>query len=274
MVFTVEKLNNGVEIPVLGLGVYLTDDYGEMKDTVKWAIEKGYTSFDTAQMYKNEHLLGNAIKDLKLNRDKLFITSKVDIKNMGYENTLKSFEESREKLQASYIDMFLVHWPGQKKERLIETYKAMEDLYKQGKIRVIGVCNCEPKHLNWILEECETVPAINQVERHPFFNDKKLFDWCNQRNIRLEAWAPLNRGNFDNPRIKKIAEKYNRTPAQIILRWDIQSGYIVIPKSVHKERIFENANIFDFELREEDIENLNNMNTGARTSFDPATFDF
>lgn len=274
MTFLTKKLNNGVEIPVVGLGVYQTNSFEEMLNAVKWASDAGYTSFDTAQMYKNENLLGKALKEAGLDRKELFITSKVDLHNMGYENTIKSFEESLQKLETEYLDLFLVHWPGQKKERLVETYKAMENLYKQGKIRAIGVCNCEPKHIDWILEECEVVPAINQVERHPFQNDKKLFEFCSQKGINLEAWAPLNRGNFDNPKIKEIANWYERTPAQIILRWDIQSGYIVIPKSVHRERIFENADIFNFELSIEDMETLDNMNTGVRTSFAPETFDF
>lgn len=274
MAFIKTILNNGVEIPVLGLGVYQTNHFEEMLSAVKWASEAGYTSFDTAQMYKNEHLLGRAFKEAGLNRNDLFITSKVDLMNMGYENTIKSFDESLQKLQTDYLDMFLVHWPGQKKERLIRTYKAMEDLYNQGKVRVIGVCNCEPEHLDWIMEECQVVPAINQVERHPFLNDKKLFEFCSKSGIKLEAWAPLNRGNFNNPKLLEIADKYERTPAQVILRWDIQSGYIVIPKSVHKERIIENADIFNFELTKSDIEIIDNMSIGARTSYDPKTFDF
>lgn len=274
MSFITTKLNNDVEIPVLGLGVYLTTDYEEMKNSVKWAFEAGYTSFDTAQMYKNEHLLGQAISELGLNRQDLFITSKVNLENMGYENTIRSFDESLGKLKTDYLDMFLVHWPGQQKERLIQTYKAMEFLYKNGKIRAIGVCNCEPKHLDWILDDCEIIPAVNQVERHPLLNENSLFDWCSKKSIKLEAWSPLIRGNFDNPKISTIAQKYGKTSAQVILRWDIQSGYIVIPKSVHRERIFENANIFDFELSQEDMEILNDMDAGHRTSYDPVTFDF
>ena len=268
------KLNNGIEIPVLGLGVYLTTDYNEMFNAVKWAIEAGYRSFDTAQMYGNEDLLGKAIRELKINRNEIFLTSKVNLQNMGYEKTLRSFDETLAKLQTDYLDMFLVHWPGQQKERLIQTYSAMEKLYSEGRIRAIGVCNCEAKHIEWILESCKTVPVINQVERHPLLNEAKLGKWCFEKNIKMEAWAPLMRGNLDLPQIKQLAEKYGKTPAQIILRWDIQSGYIVIPKSVHKERIFENADIFSFELEKEDMAILDSMDTGFRTSYDPETFDF
>ena len=268
------ELNNGIKIPVIGLGVYKTDSQQEMTDAVQWALEAGYKSFDTAQMYKNEEILGNALKALGVKREDIFITSKVDLANMGYDKTLYSFNESLEKLQTDYLDMFLVHWPGQQKERLVETYKAMEELYKQGKIKVLGVSNCEPKHIEWILEECEITPAVNQVERHPLLNEKELENWCSKHNIKLEAWSPLIRGNINLPQIVNLAEKYNKTPAQIILRWDIQSGYIVIPKSVNKNRIFENADIFSFELSPEDMEILSNMDCGHRTSFDPNTFDF
>lgn len=268
------ELNNGIKIPVIGLGVYKTDSQQEMTDAVQWALEAGYRSFDTAQMYKNEEILGNALKALGVKREDIFITSKVDLANMGYDKTLYSFNESLEKLQTDYLDMFLVHWPGQQKERLVETYKAMEELYKQGKIKVPGVSNCEPKHIEWILEECEITPAVNQVERHPLLNEKELENWCSKHNIKLEAWSPLIRGNINLPQIVNLAEKYNKTPAQIILRWDIQSGYIVIPKSVNKNRIFENADIFSFELSPEDMEILSNMDCGHRTSFDPNTFDF
>ncbi len=274
MVLKTVKLNNAVEIPILGLGVYNTNGYEEMLNAVKWAIEAGYRSFDTAQMYKNEDILGNALAELKVNRQEIFITSKVNLGNMGYENTINSFQKSIANLKTDYLDMFLIHWPGQQKERLIKTYKALEDLYKDGKVRVIGVCNCEIKHLEWILENCEIPPAINQVERHPLLNEKHLETWCLDKDIKLEAWAPLMRGKLDLPAILAIAEKYKKTPAQIVLRWDIQDGYIVIPKSVHKERIFENADIFSFELDKYDMEILNNMDHGYRTSFDPATFDF
>lgn len=268
------ELNNGVKMPILGLGVYLTLDKTEMETAIQAALEAGYRSFDTAQMYHNEALLGEVLEETGFPREELFLTSKVDLENMGYEATLKSFEETLQRLRTDYLDLFLIHWPGQKKERLLDTWRAMEKLYKDGKVRAIGVCNCRPKHLEWIMDECEIVPVLNQVERNPRLNDKDLFDWCKERGIWLEAWRPLNKGNFDSPEIQSLAKKYNRTSAQIILRWDIQSDYIVIPKSVNPVRIFENANIFDFELEEQDMAIIDGMHTGRHSSHDPDTFDF
>lgn len=274
MGFPVKRLNNGVEIPVLGLGIYLMENLHEMKQAVESALQAGYRSFDTAQMYGNEALLGETLQGCGISRKELFLTSKVDNGNQGYENTLASFSKSLKKLQTDYLDLFLVHWPGQQRTRLLETWKAMEKLYEDGLVRAIGVCNCEPKHLGWILEKSEIVPAINQVENNPLFQDKALAVWCREKGIQMEAWAPLIRGSFHLPGLKEMAEKYHKTPAQIILRWDIQKDYIVIPKSVHPNRILENAALFDFSLEEKDIAILDQMNQGKRTSFDPQTFDF
>lgn len=267
-------LNNGVKMPVLGLGVYKATDAAEMEAAVQWALEAGYRGFDTAQMYKNEELLGQSLKKAGTAREDIFITSKVDLEHMSYKPALESFEESLKKLQTDYIDLFLIHWPGQQRERLLETWRALEELYRRKKVRALGVCNCEVRHLEWILETCEVKPAVNQVERHPLLNENELGKWCTEKEIVMEAWAPLMRGNMDMPQITDMAEKYGKTPAQIILRWDIQSGYIVIPKSVHKERIYENADIFDFTMSQKDINVLNSMDNGHRTSFDPETFDF
>lgn len=267
-------LNNGVKMPVLGLGVYKTLDLKQMQDAVDGALKAGYRSFDTAQMYGNEDLLGEAIQKSGINRQDVFLTSKVDTGNMGYQKTLDSFAVSLEKLKTDYLDLFLVHWPGQQKQRLRETWRAMEELCRAKKIRAIGVCNCVPRHLEWIMEDSDIIPAVNQVERHPLLNQEKLSSWCSKFQIQLEAWAPLLRGNFDLPQIQSLAGKYAKTPAQIILRWDIQSGFIVIPKSVHEERIFENADIFDFELSQEDMQIINQMNNGHTTSFDVETYDF
>ena len=265
-------LNNGVKMPVLGLGVYKTLDAEEMRRAVDGALRAGYTSFDTAQMYENEHLLGEALERAGVSRGGIFLTSKVDLCNMGYENAKASFYESLEKLRTDYLDLFLIHWPGQKKERLKETWRALEELAAAGKIRAIGVCNCTPRHIGWLTEEGGTIPALNQIERHPLFNQQKLCAWCMEHGIHVEAWAPLVRGGFALPGILALAEKYKRTPAQIILRWDIQSGCIVIPKSVHEERIIENAGIFDFELEEADMEALGSMETGYTTGWELERF--
>lgn len=267
-------LNNGVKMPVLGLGVYKTLDPAQMQNAINSALKAGYRSFDTAQMYKNEDLLGQALLNTDIKRQELFLTSKVDTGNMGYQKTLSSFADSLEKLQTDYLDLFLIHWPGQKKERLQETWKALEELYNAKKIRAIGVCNCTSRHLTWIMENSTVIPAINQVERHPLLNQAELITWCAKYQIHIEAWAPLLRGSFDLPKITALAEKYKKSPAQIILRWDIQEGVIVIPKSVHEDRIIQNADIFDFELSPEDMDTLNQMNTGHTTSFDVDSYDF
>ena len=268
------ELNNGVKMPVLGLGIYKMTDEGEMKDAVQHALAAGYRSFDTAQMYGNEGMLGNVLEKTDISRENLFLTSKVDTGNMGYEKTRASFTRSLEELKTDYLDLFLVHWPGQKKQRLLDTWSAMEELYFQGKIRAIGVCNCQIRHLEWILENSRVTPAVNQVERNPLMNDEELFLWCREKGIQMEAWRPLLKGNVDLPEIAELAGKYGKTPAQILLRWEIQSGYIVIPKSVHQERIFENADIFDFELDETDMSQLSSMNTGKHSSHDPESYDF
>ncbi len=267
-------LNNGVKMPVLGLGVYKTLEPSEMKTAVNAALEAGYRSFDTAQMYQNEELLGAALETSAIDRSALFLTSKVDLGNMGYQAVLDSFEVSLKKLKTDYLDLFLVHWPGQQKLRLQETWRAMEALYAAKKVRAIGVCNCLPRHLEWILEMRGVVPAVNQVERHPLRVGRELQDWCAARGIRMEAWSPLIRGNFNLPAILALAEKYQKTPAQIILRWDIQGGYVVIPKSVHPERIVENAGIFDFSLEPADMAVLDGLDIGHTISRDPRTYDF
>ncbi len=267
-------LNNGIAMPILGLGIYKMTDYEEMEKAVGYALEAGYRSFDTAQMYGNEAMLGKALQHREIDREDLFLTSKVDLGNMGYEAALKSFEQSLQALRTDYLDLFLVHWPGQQRKRLVDTWKAMESLYQDKKVRAIGVCNCQEKHLNWILESARIIPAVNQVERNPLMNDRALFSWCQSRQIQMEAWRPLLKGNVDLPGITALAKKYKKTPAQIILRWEIQSGYAVIPKSVHKERILENAHIFDFQLEKRDMEQIDRMDTGIHSSHDPNTFDF
>lgn len=267
-------LNNGVKMPIFGLGVYKTLDMEEMQHAVDWALKAGYRSFDTAQMYKNEHMLGEALEKSGVAREEIFLTSKVDLGNTGYEKTRASFAESLKKLRTDYLDLFLVHWPGQQKERLQETWKAMEELCAEGKIRAIGVCNCKPRHIGWLTENGGTLPAVNQIERHPLFNQRELVEWCQKQNIYVEAWAPLARGNILLPEIQALAEKYKKTPAQIVLRWDIQSDCIAIPKSVHENRIFENVDIFDFELAEEDMKLLGGLDAGKTTGWDLETFDY
>lgn len=267
-------LNNGVKMPVLGLGVYKTTDTAEMKNAVLSALETDYRSFDTAQMYGNEDILGEALYSSTIPRKDLFITTKISTSNMSRDLALSSFAQSLDKLKTDYVDLVLIHWCGQNKERLLEVWGALEELYKEGKTRAIGLSNGTIKHINWILEANMTVPAVNQVEHHPLMNDASLFDFCKLHNIQLEAWGPLIRGNFDIPQIVALSEKYKKSPAQIILRWVIQGGYVTIPKSSNKNRIGQNADIFDFSLDENDMDIINSLNINHRTAADPETFDF
>ena len=228
----VVSLYNGIEMPLVGLGVFKTNDQKEMDNAVRYALEAGYRSFDTAQMYQNEHILGESLRRLDIVRSDVFLTSKLDNPNQGYDKALLSFEESLRKLKTDYLDLFLIHWPGQKRSRLIESWRALERLHKEGRIRAIGVSNCMKRHLQWMAEDCDVMPAVNQIERHPLLNQNGLAQWCTQRGIQVEAWGPLVRGSFDFPQIREMAARYGKTPAQIILRWNVQSGYAVIPKSV------------------------------------------
>ena len=267
-------LTNGVKMPILGLGVYKTLDAAEMQRAVTAAADAGYRSFDTAQMYGNEALLGNALARISVPRSRIFLTSKINTTHMSYEKALASFQESLRNLRTDYLDLLLIHWPGQKRARLTDTWRALEKLYRDGSVRAIGMSNAEIRHLRWLHEDSEIAPMLNQIERHPLLNEAPLAAWCRQHEIALEAWGPLLRGHMDLPEISAMAARYQRTPAQIILRWDIQSGYIVIPKSVHEERIRENANIFDFALAPADMKALDAMDTGHHTSWDPESYDF
>lgn len=269
------ELNNGVLIPVLGLGIYKTTKKEEMNEAVQAAIEAGYRMIDGAQMYQNEDLLGEAIEGLDIRRNELFLVSKVDRANMAYDKVIASFEDTLRKLKTDYLDMFMIHWPGQDEARLLDTWKAMEKLYEEGRIKVLGVCNCEIKHLRWLLEKANVPPAVEQVERNPWNNEKEIQTFCEDHGIQVEAWAPLLKGNILLPEVVEIAKRVKRTPAQVLLRWNYDEGWISIPKSVHRDRIFENADFFEsFELTDEDRRILDSLSKGYHSSHDPATYDF
>ena len=257
------KFNNGIEMPILGLGVYKMTNKEELENAVKWAIDAGYRKFDTAQFYNNEKELGEAIRKTGIKREEVFITTKIWNTKQGYNSTRKSFEESLEKLNMDYVDLLLIHWPGQKKERYLDTYRALENICQSKKAKSIGLSNFEIKHLKDIFAHCNIAPVVNQIERHPNLLRNELVDFCKKHNIVLEAWSPLGR-----------AKKYNKTPAQIILRWNIESNIAVIPKSVNKDRIEENINVFDFKLEQNDIKKINSLENGDRIGADPLTFDF
>lgn len=265
-------LSNGVEMPLMGLGVWQVKEGQEVVDSVKWALEEGYIAIDTAAAYGNEEGVGQAIKESGKNRDELFITTKVANTDQGYESTLAAFDESLQKLGLDYIDLYLIHWP--LADTFVDTWKAIEKLYKEKKVRAIGVCNFHKHHFEKLMKTAEIKPMVNQIELHPLLSQKPLRDYCEQEGIVVEAYSPLGSGKIlDNEELKKIAEKYNKSVAQVILRWDRQIGVVTIPKSVHKERIQENADIFDFELSDEDMDFINSLNKDERTGWNPERFD-
>lgn len=265
-------LNDGVTMPWLGLGVYQTKDGEEVIHAVKTAVELGYRSIDTAAGYNNEEGVGQAIRECGVARDELFITTKVRNPDQGYESTLKAFEVSRRKLGLDYIDLYLIHWPVAGKYR--ETWKALIHLQKEGLIKSIGVSNFQIHHLKDIIEDTSVVPVVNQVEFHPLLTQRELLKYANEQGIQLEAWSPLMQGNLDLPLLKELAGKYGKTPAQIVLRWDLQQGVITIPKSVHADRIKENAGFFDFTLSDEDVKAIEDLNRDHRFGPDPDNFNF
>ncbi|WP_211287809.1 aldo/keto reductase [Petrotoga mexicana] len=264
------ELANKVKIPWLGYGTYKAHG-DELIEGVKYALSIGYRLIDTAEMYENEEEIGKAIRQSKIPRDEIFITSKVWNTNQGFESTLNSFENSLKRLGTDYLDLYLIHWPVSGK--YIETWKALEKLYKEGRVRAIGVSNFLIHHLQDIINNCEITPMVNQVEFHPYLLQRDLLDYCQRNKIQLEAWSPLMRGRVLNiSQIVDIANKYKKTPAQIVLRWDLQHGVVTIPKSVHKERIKENADIFDFELTEEEMKIIDNLDQGKRFGANPDDF--
>lgn len=270
---SVKKLNNGVNMPWFGLGVWQVEDGNEAIDSVKAALKSGYRAIDTATAYGNEESVGKAIKESGLARDELFITSKVWNKDQGYESTLAAFEETMKKLDLDVLDLYLIHWPVAGKYK--DTWRAMEKLYKDGRIRAIGVSNFQTHHLDDLLADAEVVPAVNQVEFHPLLTQSELLAYSEEKGIQLEAWSPLARGKlFDNEVIKEIADKYGKEPAQVILRWVLDKGVVVITRSVKEKRIASNAEIFDFKLTVEEIDRISALNKNERTGPDPDNFDF
>ncbi|KPV60812.1 glyoxal reductase [Paenibacillus sp. A3] len=265
-------LNNGVRMPWLGLGVWKTKEGDEVVQAVQHALKAGYRSIDTAAVYGNEAGVGQAIQASSIPRDQLFITTKVWNADQGYDSTFRAFEESRRKLQLEVIDLYLIHWPG--KDKYKETWKALEKLYKDGLVRAIGVSNFKVHHLEDLLQDSEIVPAINQVEFHPLLIQQELRTFCKEHKIQLEAWSPLMQGNLDLPLLSELADKYGKTPAQVILRWDLQHGVVTIPKSIRESRIRENIDVFDFTLSDEDMARLDGLNQDRRFGPDPDHIDF
>ncbi|XZF75839.1 aldo/keto reductase [Bacillus sp. AL-1R] len=271
------KLNNGLEMPVIGLGVFQVEDGQVVIDSVKAAIRNGYRSIDTAAIYQNEEGVGQGIREALeengLKREDLSITSKVWNADLGYQPTLDAFELSLKKLGLDYLDLYLIHWPVEGK--YVESWKALETLYKNGKVKAIGMSNFQIHHLKEVMANAEIMPMINQVELHPMLSQVELREFLKENSIQVEAWAPLMQGQlFDNETLLQIANKHNKSIAQVVLRWHLQNGVVIIPKSIKEHRIQENANIFDFELTEEDMNQINSLNQNHRVGPDPDNFDF
>jgi methylglyoxal/glyoxal reductase len=271
---TYTVLKNGVQMPWLGLGVWKVTDQNQLIQAVHTAVEAGYRSIDTAAIYGNEAAVGEAINTCGVNRDELFITSKVWNSEQGYDRTLRAFETSMEKLRLDVLDLYLIHWPVKGKYK--ETWRALEQLYADRRVRAIGVSNFHVHHLEDLLQEAKVVPMVNQVELHPRLLQKPLRQFCSLRDIQMEAWSPLMQGGelLDHPLLAELGAKYGKSAAQVVLRWDIQHGIVTIPKSVTPSRIIENAAIFDFELSAGDMSAIDQLNQDRRVGADPDNFNF
>lgn len=259
-------LNNGVEIPRLGLGVYQAPPGESTLRAVKYALDVGYRHIDTAWLYGNEGDVGKAILESSIEREEIFITTKVWNSDQGYRSTLAACERSLQRLGLAYVDLYLIHWPVEGQNN--NTWKAMIQLLREGKTRAIGVSNYEIFHLHEIFQNFDVIPSVNQVEFHPFLYQEKLLEFCKNSNIQLEAYSPLTRGQrLNHPTLVDLAKKYDKSPAQILIRWSLQHGLVVIPKSIRKDRIRENIQVFDFQLEETDMKLLNSLNEDLRTVF-------
>lgn len=270
---SVFELTNGVEMPVLGLGVFMSKDGDEVINAIHLAVDAGYRSIDTAAIYGNERGVGSAIATCGIPRSEMFITSKVWNADQGYKNTLKAYEESLNKLKLDYLDLYLIHWPVEGLYK--ETWNAMEDLYNAGKLRSIGVSNFLVSHLDDLLTDCRIIPMVNQIEFHPYLTQTSLIDFCKSKGIVPEAWSPIMKGKAGGvPELVEIGRKYGKSAEQVVLRWDIQKGIITIPKSVNPERIKSNSEIFDFELNADEISLIDKLDKNKRFGPDPANFNF
>ena len=266
-------MNNGLEIPQLGFGVFLVPPE-ETNQAVAEALETGYRLIDTAQGYKNEEGVGAAIAESDVSPDELFITTKLTNSEQGYDNALAAFDGSMKKLGLDVLDLFLIHWPLPMFDQYVETWRAFERLLADGRVRSIGVSNFEIPHLERLIAETNVTPAVNQVELHPEFPQEELRAFHEEHGILTESWGPLGQGKglLESPPIVEVAQRKGRTPAQIVLRWHVQLGCVVIPKSVHPERIQENINVFDFELDDADMAEISKVRTGQRLGSDPNVF--
>lgn len=274
-------LANGVKMPCVGYGTYKTPDGEECAQGVKYALEVGYRHIDTAEFYGNEKGVGEGIVASGIDRKEIFVTTKIWNDNQGFDSTLRAFDNSLERLGLEYLDLYLIHWPiayrfkDDYPKQFIETYRALEHLYKKGRVRAIGVCNCLKNHLNTLLENCEIKPMVNQIEYHVGYMPVEAERFSKENDIVVEGWSPLCKGRiFGFEPLKSIAEKHGKKESQVLVRWCLQHGVAPLPKSVHFDRIAENADIFDFELDEQDMLALDNFEGVGRLGSHPDTCNF
>lgn len=270
MNYPVRKLNDGVEIPLIGFGTFLIDDGAPVIEAVQLALEAGYPSIDTAAVYENEEGVGKAIRESGIDRKDIFVTTKLSPMNMGYEETLKDFDQSMKKLGLDYVDMYLVHWPGM--NLYVDSWKAILKLREEGRIRTAGVSNFYGDHIDELIAATGVVPTVNQIEVHPYLFQPEAHAYCAEKDILIEAWSPLMKGQdvLTDPVIVEVAKKCGKTPAQTVLRWHIQHGYRILPKSVTPSRIKENIDLFDFEIAEDDMKKIDALQAkNVRTGPDP-----
>ena len=267
-------LNDGVKMPWFGLGVYLVAEGDEVYNSVRWALEAGYRLIDTAAFYENEEGVGRAIRDSGIPREEIFVTTKVWNTYHGYDKTLRSCEQSLSKLGMDYADLFLIHWPGQNRDRMLKTWEALLNLKEKKKIRSAGVSNFKQHHIDAVIAASGVTPSVNQVELHPWYSKKDLLRYAQEKGIILTAWGPIFHGHLSEvPEVHELGRKYGKSGAQVVLRWHLQNGVSIIPKSVHKNRIVENEQLFDFELTDEDMRFIDNLNKDKGFGPDPDTMN-